>query len=155
MSRIGIAVAAGCLALAACRKQGGEAGGQRPQGGTQEVTGTVARADETRLVIRAPDRPDVTLRVSDRTTVKVDGQPASIDRLEEGTSVRASFQTGHGGRPTAITVEAQSPLEKGGTTGGAHARTESGAHGGTGSSPAGDGPNMGPNAPFAGPKRGK
>ncbi len=154
MSRSGIAVAAACLALGACRKQGGEAAG-RAQAGTQQVTGTVARADETRLVIRAPDRPDLTLRVTDRTAVKVDGRPASADQLEEGSSVRASFQTGSGGRPTAISVEAENPVERKGTAGGAHARTMGGAHGGTGSSPGGEGPNMGPNAPFEGPKRGK
>lgn len=117
MGRIGFAVAAASLALAACRKEGGRTVG-RTSSATQEITGTVARADETRLVIHTPDRPDVTLRVSDRTTVKVDGQPASIDRLEEGTSVRASFQTGTGGRPTAIAIEAQSPIERRGSTGG-------------------------------------
>jgi hypothetical protein len=145
MGRIGFAVAAALLALAACRKdkEGGRTVGRTP-GGTQEITGTVARADETRLVIHTPDRPDVTLRVSDRTIVKVDGQPASIDRVEEGTSVRASFQTGTGGRPTAIAVEAQSPVERRGSTGGARARTASGAHGGTGASPGGEGPEPAP-----------
>lgn len=137
--RIGIAVVAAALALAACRQEGGRTAGRTP-GGTQEIAGTVARADETRLVIHAPDRPDVTLRVSDRTTVEIDGQPASIDRLEEGTAVRASYQTGNGGRPTAIAIEARSPIERRGTTGGARARTAGGAHGGTGASPGGEGP---------------
>jgi hypothetical protein len=146
-TRTVILALAGALAVAACREHGNEAG-DRTSATTEQITGTVARVDETRLVIRPPDRPEVTLRVTDRTSVTVDGRPASPARLLEGTEVRASYSTENGGRPTAVAIEAQSPIERNGTTGGAKERTRSGAHGGTGSSPAGSGPSTsGPEQP--------
>jgi hypothetical protein len=127
--------------LASCRKEEKGATGRSPEG-TQQITGTVRRADEARLVIHAQDRPDVTLRLTDRTSVTVDGQPAAPQRLLEGTEVRASFSTENGGTPTAVAVEAKSPIERNGSTGGATEKTRSGAHGGTGSSPGGEGPGV-------------
>lgn len=76
--------------------------------GPQEIEGTLARAASHQIVIRSHDLGDVTLRVNDGTSIVVDGQPASPDRLQEGSPVRASFETGQGGRPTATRIEAQS-----------------------------------------------
>lgn len=74
----------------------------------KRIAGTVARADDRGVAIRAPGAAPVTLRVSPETTVTLDGRPARIDAVREGAEVRASYRTG-GGRPTAIAIEAVEP----------------------------------------------
>lgn len=73
----------------------------------KRIEGTLSKADERRVVIRAPGEAPVTLRVAPSTTVTVGGRPTRIDALREGAEVRASYRTGGGGRPTAIAIEAR------------------------------------------------
>jgi hypothetical protein len=80
----------------------------------KRVDGTVARVAERQLVIRRPGAPDLSLRVSSRTKVILNGRPADLDGLREGAEVRAAYQSGEGGRPTALTIEARSADERGG-----------------------------------------
>ncbi len=72
----------------------------------KKVEGTVARAGQREVVIRARGAPVMTLRVSPRTTVTVDGQPARADELTEGAPVRASYEDGGVVRATALSIEA-------------------------------------------------
>lgn len=74
----------------------------------QEVAGTLTRAATDQVVIRSEAHGDLTLRVNDGTRITVDGQPASPDRLREGVEVRAAYETGGGGRPTATFIQAES-----------------------------------------------
>jgi hypothetical protein len=72
----------------------------------KRIEGKLARADGRLVVIRAPGAAPLTLRLAPGTTVTQGGRPAAIEALREGTEVRASYQTGGGGRPTAISIEA-------------------------------------------------
>lgn len=75
----------------------------------KRVEGTLARSGPRQVVIRPAGRPELTLRVAPTTTVTLDGRPARADALREGVEVRASYETGSGGRPTAIRIEANAP----------------------------------------------
>lgn len=45
----------------------------------------------------------------------VNGRPAELERLREGAEVRAAYQAGDGGRPTALSIEVRSaPREESG-----------------------------------------
>jgi hypothetical protein len=74
----------------------------------ERVSGTVSRAGARSVAIRRDGAPPLTLRVAPGTAITVDGRPARLEALREGTEVRASYRPG-GGRPTAITIEAQTP----------------------------------------------
>lgn len=78
----------------------------------KRVEGTLARAGEKQVVIRLPGEPEMTLRVAAGTTVTLNGRPARLDHLQPGAEIRAAYQTGQGGRPTAISIEARSPGKK-------------------------------------------
>ncbi|HEY6006131.1 MAG TPA: hypothetical protein VIV57_24840 [Anaeromyxobacter sp.] len=74
----------------------------------KRVEGTLSRVGERQVVIRRRGGPELSLRVSPRTKVTMNGRPAGLERLREGAEVRAAYQTGDGGRPTALSIEAQS-----------------------------------------------
>jgi hypothetical protein len=81
----------------------------------KRVEGTVARVGERQVVIRRRGGPEVSLRVSERTKVTVNGRPAGLERLREGAEVRAAYRSDEGGRATALSIEARSPpAEEGG-----------------------------------------
>jgi hypothetical protein len=75
----------------------------------KRVAGTISRANGRLVVIRRPGAPEVTLRIAPGTSVTVNGQPARADALPPGADVRAAYETGSGGRPTALTLEVSSP----------------------------------------------
>jgi hypothetical protein len=77
----------------------------------KRVEGTLARVGERQVVIRRRGGPELSLRVSSRTRVTMNGRPADLERLREGADVRAAYQTGDGGRPTALSIEARSAPE--------------------------------------------
>jgi hypothetical protein len=74
----------------------------------KRVDGTVASVDGRQVVIRRRGAPQMALRVSPRTKVTVNGRPAELDGLCEGAEVRAAYQSGDGGRATALSIEVRS-----------------------------------------------
>jgi hypothetical protein len=74
----------------------------------KKVDGTLARVDERQVVIRRRGGPQLALRVSPSTRVTVNGRPAQLRGLREGAEVRAAYQSGDGGRATALSIEARS-----------------------------------------------
>jgi hypothetical protein len=74
----------------------------------KRVDGTLASVGDRQVVIRRRGAPDLPLRVSPRTRVTLNGRPATFDGLREGADVRAAYQSGDGGRPTALSIEASS-----------------------------------------------
>ncbi|WP_243338273.1 hypothetical protein [Anaeromyxobacter soli] len=74
----------------------------------RKIEGTLERCAEGRVVIRAPGEESVVLRVGDATAITLDGRTAPLASLREGSPVRASYESGRGGRPTALTIDARS-----------------------------------------------
>lgn len=74
----------------------------------KRVEGTLAWAGGDKVVIRRPGAPELTLHVSRRTVLTVNGKPSPLDRLAEGAEVRAAYQSGPAIRPTALSIEIRS-----------------------------------------------
>lgn len=69
----------------------------RPFTGDQaNITGTVEKSDPGQLVIRQEDGQLTTLAIHPQTQVLVDGQARSLDQLQEGSEIRASFDPSSG-----------------------------------------------------------
>jgi colicin import membrane protein len=62
----------------------------------QSVTGSVVRKSSDQLVIKTQDRGEITLSVDPSTSVSVNGQTGSVDSLQEGSQVRASYSLENG-----------------------------------------------------------
>lgn len=64
------------------------------QSGTQEqnVTGKVVQAQGDQLQVRMQDQDLLQLQITESTTVKVNGQVASVSQIQPGSDVRASYQ---------------------------------------------------------------
>jgi hypothetical protein len=78
-------------------------GGDRP---LHELTGTVVRAEDGRVVIRPRSGREVTLRIGPRTTLTTPRGDGAKRALAPGDEVRASWRAG-GDPPTALSVEVQ------------------------------------------------
>jgi len=74
-------------------------------GTIRHIAGTLERRSSERVVIRGPGAESVTLRIARGTEIKLDGRPASLDSLREGSEVRAAYESGRGERPTALSIE--------------------------------------------------
>ncbi|HET8539703.1 MAG TPA: hypothetical protein VFL83_07510 [Anaeromyxobacter sp.] len=73
----------------------------------KRADGTLVRADGRTVVLAKPGAPPLTLRIAPGTRVTLDGRPARAEALPPGADVRASYQTGDAGRPTAVAIEAR------------------------------------------------
>lgn len=71
----------------------------------QTVTARVAQVSGSELVLDQGNPSHI--KLNDSTQVTVDGQPASADRISEGSQVRAAYRM-DSGEPTAIRIEAKS-----------------------------------------------
>jgi hypothetical protein len=69
-----------------------------------QVSGTVKEAAGDRINISTLGGP-LTLRITDSTTVTLNGSPSTIGEIPPGTAVRASYQAGEG-LPMAVRLDA-------------------------------------------------
>lgn len=78
-----------------------------PQGAakSQSVDGVVVQANPSELVLKTSSDPQLRLKVSGTTAVTVNGQQGSVDQLQEGNQVRASYQLVDG-QATAVKIDA-------------------------------------------------
>jgi hypothetical protein len=74
----------------------------------RHVAGTLERRSLERVVIRGPGEERVTLTIARGTAITLDGRAASVETLREGSAVRASYESGRGERPTALSIEGRS-----------------------------------------------
>jgi hypothetical protein len=74
----------------------------------RHVAGTLERRSAERVVIRGPGEERVTLTLAAGTEITLNGQPARIEALREGSSVSAAYESGRGERPTALSIEGRS-----------------------------------------------
>jgi hypothetical protein len=78
----------------------------------RHVAGTLERRSMERVVIRGPGEERVTLRIARATEITLDGRPATLEALREGSAVRAAYESGRGERPTALSIEGRSSDER-------------------------------------------
>jgi len=71
----------------------------------KDVQGKAVSASNGELLLRAPDQGDLRLKTNDSTAVIVDGKSASLDQIQPGQDVRASYQVVDG-QPIALKIEA-------------------------------------------------
>ncbi|HSD20798.1 MAG TPA: hypothetical protein VLC54_12210 [Anaeromyxobacter sp.] len=79
----------------------------------RHVAGTLEHRSVERVVIRGPGEERVTLQIARGTEITLDGRPATLEALREGSAVRAAYESGHGERPTALSIEGRSSDERG------------------------------------------
>jgi hypothetical protein len=82
----------------------GAAGRARP---IHEIVGTIVRSERGQVAIRPKDGREVTLQIGPRTTVTAPGVPGQAP-LTPGEEVRASWRSGEGDPPTALSVDVRS-----------------------------------------------
>jgi colicin import membrane protein len=87
---------------------------QRMQTWSQEktVNGQVLNASGDKVEIRTADQSALALKVTDSTSVKVDGKTASVNDIRAGADVRASYQMVDG-EAKALTIDATSKKASG------------------------------------------
>jgi hypothetical protein len=81
--------------------------GQQVRRGEQSAAGEVTRATPNQLAIRSRSGDSMTFRITDRTQILLDGQPASAAEIQQGADARVAYEIG-GPQPTAIHVQVMS-----------------------------------------------
>jgi hypothetical protein len=71
----------------------------------KNVQGKAVAASNGELLLRAPGQGDLRLKTNDSTAVTVDGKSATLDQIQPGQDVRASYQVVDG-QPIALVIEA-------------------------------------------------
>ena len=79
------------------------------------ISGRIANASDSALVIESNTGERQTLSLVDQTVVTMDGRDSSVSSLEAGQDVRASFNE-QDGRNVAVKIEAQPKAGTGVTT---------------------------------------
>ena len=78
----------------------GQAPARAPEDHIRELRGIVQAVDRETKVLRvshdAGNAPDTTLLMSDDTEVQVQGRPGSLADIQQGTRIRASYQSRYG-----------------------------------------------------------
>jgi exonuclease VII large subunit len=72
---------------------------------TKTVRGKAVTASNGEVLVRAPAQGDLRLKTTDSTTVTIDGKSASLDQIQPGHDVRATYQVVDG-QPVAVVIEA-------------------------------------------------
>lgn len=87
------------------------AGRARP---IHEVQGTIVRSERGLLAVRSQDGRETTLRIGPRTAVTVPSSSAPGRRtpLAPGVEVRASWRSGEGNPPTALSVQVRDAAQQ-------------------------------------------
>jgi hypothetical protein len=85
---------------------------------TQSVQGMALGADGNTLRVRSSDQGDLRLKLTDSTAITVDGRQGSVNDIQPGSDVRASYQV-IDGQPTAVKLDVTSknkPARSGSTS---------------------------------------
>ncbi|MFL5346276.1 MAG: hypothetical protein ACJ8AT_15920 [Hyalangium sp.] len=90
---------------AQAQQQGAQAPASSAQAeGEQTVVGQVLTANNQEVLVSSRGEPQVRLQLKPETMIMVDGRQARAVDIEEGSQVRASFNT-QSGEPTATRIE--------------------------------------------------
>jgi hypothetical protein len=73
----------------------------------QNLSGTVVRKSGDQIRVRTQDQGLMNLDVTDSTAISLDGQKASVDQIQPGEDVRASYQM-IDGKAKALTIDVSS-----------------------------------------------
>lgn len=86
---------------------------QRRQNWSQprDVKGSVVAADGNQISLRTSDAQTLRLDVTADTAIRFDGRAASVEQLQPGTDVRASYQL-IDGHPRALQIDARSAQQQ-------------------------------------------
>jgi hypothetical protein len=114
--------AAAVLSVAGCKDQGSDRtarndraapGTAAPSSGSarsdnaqsRNVNGTVAKASEAQVQVKAPGDADVILAVDPSTVIHINGQTAKASDISEGAPVRATYVLAPDGALKALQIE--------------------------------------------------
>ena len=100
-------VAAGAREVRAAEPAGGAAvGGGGAAGQEKQVSGELQQASKDSIVVKTDQQGPITLCLDPNTTVvMIDGQKSSVDQLQKGSDIRASYSM-QNNRPTAKQIQA-------------------------------------------------